>query len=499
MQLRELVAELEIERIRGDLNLEVEGLTYDSRKVEKNFIFVAISGFREDGHQFISEVVEKGARAIVVEREMLPSSPPQNLAVIKVPSSRLALAQLSNCWYGFPSREIKMIGITGTNGKTTTAYLVESILKTAGFKVGKISTIDYVLGEKLYPSSITTPESQDLQEMLKTMVEGNLDYAVMEVSSHSLVLHRVEGVEFDRAVFTNISKEHLDFHKNWENYLKAKASLFEGLGKEARKRVSKKAIVNIDDPAADYMIDRMDKSCSEVITYGITKEADVQGRILKMTDRGTLFLLNKERKKQISLSLLGVHNAYNALAAASIALEEEIPTYIIEEGLAEVKRIPGRLEPVENRDGFRIFVDYAHTEDGLEKVLCALREVVEGKLIVVFGCGGDRDRQKRPLMGKVALKQADCSIITSDNPRSEDPEEIITQIEKGIREEGGQKEKDYSTVVERREAIKLALEKMQKKDTLLIAGKGHERMQIFKDKVVEFDDRKVVQDLLGEH
>jgi len=496
MHLGELIADLEIARIKGEVNLEVEGLAYDSRKVESNFIFVAISGFRQDGHQFIARAIEKGARVIVMEKDVSISSMPKKVVLIKVPSSRLALAKLSNCWYRFPSREIKMIGITGTNGKTTTTYLVESILKRAGFKVGKISTIDYTVGEDFSPSSITTPESQDLQEMLKAMVDRNLDYAVMEVSSHSLALHRVEGVEFDRAVFTNLSPEHMDFHRSWGEYLKAKAYLFEKLGKGARKRISKKAIVNIDDPVADYIIDR---TSSEVITYAIKKKADVHGRILEMTSRGTLFILEGEKKKRINLSLLGLHNVYNALAAASIALEEDIPIYLIEEGLEEVKRIPGRLEPIDNKNGFNIFVDYAHTEDGLKKVLQALQGVVKGNLIVVFGCGGDRDSQKRPFMGKAALKLADYSVITSDNPRSEDPGDIIAQIEKGMKEEGGKKGRDYSIVVDRKEAIKSALEKMQKGDTLLIAGKGHEKVQIFKDKVVEFDDRKVVRKLLEDY
>jgi len=494
MHLRELITELDVEQIRGESNLEIKGLTYDSRKVENNFLFVAISGFREDGHQFIPQAIERGARAIVIEKEISISSIPQKVILIKVPSSRLALAQLSNYWYGFPSREIKTIGITGTNGKTTTTYLIESILKKAGFKVGKISTIDYTLGRDFLPSSITTPESQDLQRMLKTMVDRNLDYAVMEVSSHSLVLHRVEGVEFDRAVFTNISPEHLDFHKSWQEYLEAKISLFKSLGKKARKRISKKAIVNIDDPVADYIINN---TSSTIITYGIKKKADVQGRILEITPSRVFFILETEKKKRINLSLLGAHNVYNALAAASVALGEDVPAYLIKEGLEEIKQIPGRLEPIENKNGFKIFVDYAHTEDGLKKVLQTLRGVVRGKLIVVFGCGGDRDTQKRPLMGKVALKLADYSIITSDNPRSEDPEEIIAQIEKGIKEDGGKKGKDYSTVVNRKEAIRLALEKMQRGDTLLIAGKGHEKVQIFKDKVVEFDDGKVVRDLLG--
>jgi len=316
----------------------------------------------------------------------------------------------------------------------------------------------------------------------------------MEVSSHALVLHRVEGVEFDWAVFTNFSPEHLDFHKNLDEYLEAKVSLFKSLGKLPKKKPPKGAIVNIDDPVASYI--KAETPC-QIITYGIKKEADVRGKVLEVSSNGVHFILQADSSDKINLSLLGIHNVYNALAAASVARGEEIPFALIKEGLESLRRVPGRLELIENSQGFRVFVDYAHTADGLEKALQALRGVVEGRLLVVFGGGGDRDRQKRPLMGKVALKLADYSIITSDNPRSEDPEEIIVQIEKGIKEAGGKRERDYLVIVDRREAIKEALERMRKEDTLLIAGKGHERVQIFKDKAVEFEDRKVVQDLLG--
>jgi len=492
VNLKRLIIGLNVERIESDTNLEVEGFTCDSRKVGPNFLFVAISGFKEDGHQFISQAIEKGARVIVVEKD-ISTFIPEGTVLIKVPSSRLALARLSTNWYGFPSGEIKVIGITGTNGKTTTVYLIESILKKAGFRVGKISTIDYNLGRDSFLSSLTTPESQDLQKILKAMVEDNLDYVVMEVSSHSLALYRVEGVEFDWAVFTNFSPEHLDFHKDLNKYLEAKVSLFKRLGKEARKRISKRAVVNIDDSAANYI---MNNTSCQIITYGVKKEANVQGKALRAASNGVSFMLKTGKRKRIDLSLLGVHNVYNALAAASVAFGEGIPDYLIKEGLEEVRGIPGRLESIENTHGFGIFVDYAHTHDGLEKVLETLREITDHKLVVVFGCGGDRDPQKRPLMGRAALKLADYSIITSDNPRSEDPEEIIAQIEKEMEAEGGKKEKDYLTVIDRKEAIKVALEKMRKGDVLLIAGKGHERTQIFKDKIVEFDDRKVVRDLL---
>lgn len=492
MNLRELITDIKVEKIAGNPDLEIEGVTYNSRKIQPNFLFVAISGFREDGHHFISQAIEKGVKAVIVEKEIHIPFP--GIVSVKVPSSRLALAQISNRFYGYPSGQIKVIGITGTNGKTTTTYLIESILKQCGFRAGKISTIDYNLGRGFSFSSITTPESEDLQRMMKAMVDEHLDYVVMEVSSHALVLNRVEGVEFDWAVFTNFSPEHLDFHKSLDDYLEAKISLFKSLGKKIKKKVPKGAIVNIDDPVAGHV---MASTSYQIITYGIKKEANVRGKILEVSSKGVHFILEADRTEKINLSLLGIHNVYNALAAASVGIGEEIPFALIKEGLESLRKVPGRLEPIENSQGFRVFVDYAHTTDGLEKALQALRGVVKGRLLVVFGCGGDRDIRKRPLMGKVALKLADYSIVTSDNPRSEDPEEIVVQIEKGIKEAGGEKERDYLVVVDRREAIKEALERMRKEDTLLIAGKGHERVQIFKDRAVEFEDRKVVQDLLG--
>jgi len=497
MKLKQLVSEIKVEKIMGNLDINIEGLTYDSQKVKKEYLFVAIRGFKEDGHQFIPEAIKRGAKAIVIEREIDSHLLMPKIVMIKVASSRLALARLSACFYGFPSQKLRVIGITGTNGKTTLAYLLESIFKTSGLKVGKLSTIDYSIGDRVYPSYITTPESQDLQRMLRIMVDQEFDYVVMEVSSHSLVLHRTEGVEFDQAVFTNLSSEHLDFHHSLSNYLKAKTSLFRQLGKKAKKKSSKIAIINIDDPVADYIISN---TSVKVVTYGIKKISTIQGKILKTGLNGTSFLVETKEGKRggINLALLGIHNVYNALAAVSVALEEGIDFPIIKKGLEKVKKIPGRLEIIENPRGFKIFVDYAHTPDGLEKILKTLRRISKGRLIVVFGCGGDRDAQKRPLMGKIALKLADYSIVTSDNPRSEGPEEIIAQIEEGIREVQGEKGKEYLTVVNRREAIRRALGMMRKGDTLIVAGKGHERVQIFKDRVVEFDDRKVIRELLSE-
>ncbi len=487
MNLQELTSVLDVEKVVGPLDRLVRGLTYDSRKAKIGFLFVAISGFRQDGHNFIPEAIRKGTRVVVVEKKIL-SLPPE-ITLIRVRSSREALAKLSSYWYGFPSRQLKLIGITGTNGKTTTTYLVEAILKKAGHKVGRISTINYDLGSGPIPSRITTPESQDLQEILRNMVDAGVDYAVIEVSSHSLVLHRVDGVQFDFAVFTNFSLDHLDFHKSIERYLEAKVSLF-------RERAPKMAAVNVDDAMAHHFMKSI--SCP-LITYGVKKEARVKGKILKTGVRGSSFLaqVDKNEPLRINLPLLGIHNVYNALAAISTAVAQAVEPLIIREGLERVKRIPGRLEYIQNKRDLDVFVDYAHTPDALEKVLKSLRQVARGKIWVVFGCGGDRDIQKRPLMGKVSLKFADYSVITSDNPRSEDPEKIVAVIEEGVREDGGHRGKDYTTVVDRREAIRTALERMKKGDTLLIAGKGHEKVQIFEDRVVEFSDSKVVRDLLA--
>jgi len=498
MNLKKIISNLKIEKISGNPDLEIEGLGYDSRKMRKNFLFVAIRGFQQDGHEFISQAIKKGAKAIIVERDT--PIPHLDVVSIKVPSSRLALAKVSNCFYRFPSQKIKVIGITGTNGKTTTAYMLESILNAAKFKVGKISTIDYNLGNEphsSHPSFITTPEPEELQKMLRIMVDKKVKYVIMEVSSHSLVLHRVEGVEFDWVIFTNLSQDHLDFHKTMDNYLKAKASLFKSPESDYREKTTKKAIINVDDKAGNYIL--KNTSCP-TITYGIKEKALFQAKVVEAGIEGTSFILKikGEEKEKIDLSLPGLHNVYNALAAATVSFEENISLPLIKRGLENLKRIPGRLEPVENREGFKIFVDYAHTPDGLKKVLESLCKITKKRLIVVFGCGGDRDKLKRPLMGKAVIELADYSIITSDNPRSENPEDIIYQIEKGAKDKGGKKIKDYLTIPDRREAIKKALQIIKKGDVLLIAGKGHEKKQIFKDKVIKFDDREVTQNLLKE-
>ncbi len=484
VKLKKLIEKIHFQKIIGSSDLDIKGLTYDSRKAEKNFLFVAISGFKVDGHRFIRHAWEKGARVFIIEKNIGFSLP--GAVLIKVSSSRLALAQISNVFYGFPSRKINVVGITGTNGKTTTAYLIQSIFKKAGSSIGRISTIDYNMGETSYPATVTTPESKDLHELFKKMIEKGMEWVVMEVSSHSLVLHRVEGIDFDWAVFTNLSPEHLDFHRSMDKYLESKLSFFKKMGQ------GKKSAINIDDPVSKKIL--KNTPC-QVFTYGVIREADFVAELL---NNSSFLLKFKGKRIRINSSLLGVYNVYNALAAAAVAVKEGIPLNLVKNGLEGIKGIPGRLELISNRASLKIYVDYAHTQDGLKKALRALGQISKEKLIVVFGCGGDRDSYKRPLMGKIAFQNADLSIITSDNPRSEDPEAIISQIEEGLKTSGAKLGKDYLLVPDRREAIAFALDNLSKNDTLLVAGKGHERVQIFKDRVIKFNDKEVIQDLLGE-
>ncbi len=487
MKLRDIVSKINPETVAGNLDLEIESICYDSRKAEKNSLFVAIPGFKADGHRFIQEAYTRGARAFVVEKGL---NPLPGAALIKVPSSRKALARISNIFYNYPSKKLKLVGVTGTNGKTTVTYFLQSIFRQAGIKTGRLSTINYDLGGEIYPATTTTPESLELQKFLEKMLINQVKYVFMEVSSHSLVLHRVEETEFSWAIFTNLSPEHLDFHKNMEDYLEAKSILFKKMAPD------KKALINIDDPAGYKII--KETSCS-VITYGIKKQADYQASDLSMDGRRVLFKAKINGKnEEFEIHLPGFHNVYNALAAIGVAREEGIHPDVIKKGLKDVRRVPGRLELIENKANLNIYVDYAHTPSSLEQVLLSLRKLTPGRLIVVFGCGGDRDPYKRPVMGKIAFKIADYVVITSDNPRSEDPQSIIADIEKGIVIEGAKKDKDYTTFVDRKEAIGFALSKLRYKDALLVAGKGHEKVQIFKDKVVPFDDRTVIRELLRE-
>lgn len=496
MLLREVLATIDVKQIFGSIeNMEVNGVTYDSRKVQNKlnrYIFVCIEGFKESGTKYVTQALEKGAVAIVGQEK-----PALYLAVpfIQVENTRSALAKIAAKIYNYPADKLKVIGITGTNGKTTITYLLEAILQENGQHTGVLGTIEYRLGRKILPAPTTTPQASDLQEFLAEMVKQKFDYAVMEVSSHALELNRTEGCEFDVSVFTNLTRDHLDFHKDFEHYLAAKTKLFTGLSKNLRKKGKTSAVVNIDDPAGVTILDIIHSEVN-VLTYGINnKNAFLKGDDVVLTPGKTSFTcMINQKKYTIQLNLTGKHNVYNALAAIGAALSQGITPETIINGLAKVKLVPGRFELVECGQKFTVVVDYAHTDDALFNVLTAAREIHPKRLITVFGAGGDRDRTKRPLMGQVAATLSDFCIITSDNPRSEDPEKIALDIEIGIKKAG---KINYAIVLDRHEALLKALAMAQPEDLVVIAGKGHENYQIFKDKVIHFDDRETARQILN--
>jgi UDP-N-acetylmuramoyl-L-alanyl-D-glutamate--2,6-diaminopimelate ligase len=493
MRLKDLISHLETKEVKGDIGIEIKDIAYDSRKVGEGSLFVAIKGYNSDGHDHIQDAVKRGAIAIVGEKldhETLDSRFPT--AFITVPDSRRALALISDKFYGHPSGVLKLIGITGTNGKTTTSYLIKSILDAAQKKVGLLGTINYIIKtDVILPASFTTPEALELQGYLKDILAGGAEYAVLEVSSHSLALQRVVGCEFEVAIFTNLSRDHLDFHGTMEEYFKAKMRLFDYL------RPAGIAVINIDNPEGRMIAEGLK---GRVVSFGLSEKAEIKASGIVSDLRG-LFLEVKWPEGSIGIEspLLGVHNVHNILAAAGAALGLGISPSKIKEGIEKMKGVPGRFERIEEGQDFTVVVDYAHTEDALRRVLLTARELIkeqrerQGKIITVFGCGGDRDRGKRPKMGEVAASLSDLAIITSDNPRSEDPLNIIKEIERGITAAGLS---NYTVLPDRREAISKAIDMAEKGDFILIAGKGHEDYQIIGDKRYPFDDRKVVGEMI---
>lgn len=474
----------------GKTNLLITGIAYDSRLVQPGFLFVAIEGFKSDGHDFIGQAVRAGAAAVVVNKD---AAVPAGVTRIKCSDSRLALALLSARFYGNPSEKIKLVGVTGTNGKTTTTNLLAAVFRDAGEKVGLIGTIANYIGDKYIPVSHTTPESADLQKLLGEMVAEGVDAVVMEVSSHALALNRVAGCEYDVAVFTNITRDHLDFHGDMDSYLAAKARLFSDLGQGA-KGGPKYAVLNADDPR---WRDLAAVTGVPVVTYAIHSEALIQAVDIDITARGVSFTARSGwGEKRLNLKLTGMFNVYNALAAYAAGVAGGLPPGRVVKALESVSGVPGRFEPVEMGQDFAVIVDYAHTPDGLENVLKTAREITRGRLIAVFGCGGDRDRTKRPLMGRIAACLSDLAIVTSDNPRTEDPLKIIADVVEGVGKilpEGG-----YKVIPDRREAIRQAIFDAGAGDVVLIAGKGHEDYQIIGDIKYHFDDREEARRCLEE-
>jgi UDP-N-acetylmuramoyl-L-alanyl-D-glutamate--2,6-diaminopimelate ligase len=482
MQLKTLAGAIAVRQVIGPLDRAVESIAYDSRRVQRNGLFVALRGEKNDGHEFTGQAIEKGASVIVAERE--EKNP--RVTCLVVENTRSALADLAATFYGQPARRLKLAAVTGTNGKTTTTFLIKHICEKAGLRCGLIGTVRYEIGERVLPAARTTPESLDLQELLAQMANASCRAAAMEVSSHALAQERIRGLEWDVAVFTNLTQDHLDYHGTMENYFESKAKLFTQLAQQQKKR-EPVAVVNMDDRYGEQLLDKIDKKIS-VITFGMGVRADFRASNYRMEFGGTSYQLDARGKSYlVRVPLIGRFNVANSMAAlaASNALGLNLREAVL--SLGKSPQVPGRLEMVPAKRQFQVFVDYAHTPDALVNVLKTLRELEPGRLITVFGCGGDRDRQKRPLMGRIADQNADYSIITSDNPRKEDPNAIISEIEKGF---GSDR---YEKVAERGEAIARAIALAQPRDIILIAGKGHETYQEFADHTVPFDDIQVAR------
>lgn len=480
MKLSGLINEIDVTLIKGDMDINIKSIANDSRKVVEDSLFVCVEGFETDGHQYINSAIDKGAKAILVQKKVEVNA---DVTVIMAENTRRALAIISSKYYNHPSEQFELIGITGTNGKTSTVFLVDSILKQFNKKTGVIGTIENRIGDDVISTSRTTPESIELQELFAKMVEANVNDVIMEVSSHALDLHRVDGSHFDVGVFTNLSLDHLEYHNTMENYRDAKRKLFD---------MCKVAIVNIDEEAGRYIINNC--RCNKFITYGCdNNEAILNAHNIKNNIVGTSFHIMVEGiDHTIEIQTPGKFSVYNALASIGVCLSLGVPMDIIKKTLKQNSTIKGRFETFKSKKGYYVIVDYAHTPDGLENVLNTIIEVVEGRIITVFGCGGDRDRTKRPQMGKIAGLKSDFSIITSDNPRTEEPLTIIEEVEMGMQETTC----PYEKIEDREHAIIKALSIAKDKDIVLIAGKGHEDYQIIGKTKIHFDDAEKVKMIL---
>ncbi|GMG96145.1 UDP-N-acetylmuramoyl-L-alanyl-D-glutamate--2,6-diaminopimelate ligase [Tepidimicrobium xylanilyticum] len=483
MKLIDIIKNSKYEVLKGNLGMDISGIEHDSRKVTKGNMFIAINGFTVDGHNYIGEAIEKGANCIVVEKDVPIVE--CNITVIKVPSTTDALAQYAAKYYEEPSKKIKIIGVTGTNGKTTTTYLLNSIFSVNNNKAGIIGTLGALIDGKLIKIANTTPDALTIQEHLKAMVDSKTEYCMMEVSSHSLDLNRVECIDFQVGIFTNLTEDHLDYHQNMENYYHSKLKLF--------YKTNRFNIINGDDKYGRRLLDDI-KNSIPIITYGLDEKWDIYANEIRCHGKGVDFILNTPKGSiPVNMKLLGKFNVYNALAAASCAFQYGLDLSTIKKGIEALYGIKGRFEAVPIDKDFNVIIDFAHTPDGLEKVLTTIDQFAEGKKVVVFGAGGNRDRSKRPIMGETVAKHADLCIVTSDNPRFEDPDKIIEDILIGVKRVNG----NYVAITDRREAIEYALRNAQPKDIILLAGKGHETYTIIKDKVIPFDEKEIVYDILN--
>ena len=488
MELKKILEGIKNIKIRGNIDLEISNLENNSKKVTQNSLFVAIKGFDIDGHKFVEEAIKNGAIAVMLDMnaDLKGIKIPAGITVIIAEDTRYALAIASCNFYGNPSRKFKLIGVTGTKGKTTTTFMIKSMLEKQGYKVGLIGTIENYIGEdSLGKSTRTTPESLDLQRIFYKMAEEKMEYVVMEVSSQSLKLNRVAGCDFDIGVFTNLYKDHISEkeHTNLEDYFEAKKKLF---------TMCKKGFVNFDDFKGIKIVNTV-KKCN-FTTYGIDNTADYLAKDITITNVSVDYKVKLHGKNErIKVDIPGRFSVYNSLAAIAVAEYFGVSTENIKEALENIT-VTGRSELVPNKAELAIMIDYAHTAESLENILQAVKSYTKGRVICVFGCGGDRDKHKRPEMGEVAGRVADFSIITTDNPRTEAPEDIIKEIENGIKKTKGK----YTVIVDRKEAIKEAIKMMNNKDIVVLAGKGHEPYQEINGVKYPFDERIIVKDILKE-
>ena len=479
MKLSELLKDVKVEKIIGNSELNISGITFDSRAVKAGYMFICIPGFKVDGHDFAAEAIDKGAVAILAEH----SIEGVGATTVIVKNARLETSTIASNFYDHPDKKLKVIGITGTNGKTTTTYLIKSIIENTGKTVGLIGTNQNLIGKTVIPSHHTTPDFIELMDLLNQMVEEGAEYAVMEVSSHSLALNRVSACSFEVGAFTNITQDHLDFHKTMENYLEAKSKLFE---------LCRIGVINNDSDAAEYLINKA-QNC-KTLTYGKNNPSDIKAENVNLRGNGIDFDLNCGGEKiKIDLAIPGEFSVYNALTAISCCIGLGFSLEEIADGLRTAEGVKGRIEVVKTNKDYTVIIDYAHTPDGLFNIINTIRGFAKGRVITLFGCGGDRDKAKRPIMGEIAGKLSDFCIVTSDNPRSEKPSDIIVDILSGISGTGC----DYAVVENRFDAIEFALDHAEKDDIILLAGKGHETYQVLNDRVIEFDEREIVLKLVG--
>ncbi|OOO00454.1 MAG: UDP-N-acetylmuramoyl-L-alanyl-D-glutamate--2,6-diaminopimelate ligase [Epulopiscium sp. Nele67-Bin004] len=481
MEVKRLFEGITYALIRGQQEQKVGEIIYDSRIKTVDGLFIAIKGFASDGHKFIKSAIENGARTVVVQDDVEVENP--HVTIIKVDNTREVMAQLASNFYDSPSTKLDLVGVTGTNGKTSTTFILAQILELYGQKVGVIGTIENRIGDKILQTERTTPESLDLQNLLNKMQVELVNTTMMEVSSHALDLNRVDMCHFKIGIFTNLTQDHLDFHKTMENYAHAKAKLF---------KMCDTSIINIDSDYAQTMLD----ACKNTpITYGIDNVSDYHATDIKITATQTEYTLQYDGKAyNVVVPIPGKFTVYNTLGALVAAHKLGLSLEDIIVALKTVRGVPGRIQGFNSKKGYSVIVDYAHTPDGLENVLQAINQFAKGEIITVFGCGGDRDNTKRPLMGEMAAKYSTKVIITSDNPRSEEPNSILDQVEVGVKKHST----PYTKEVDRKTAIHNALDMAKEGDVILVAGKGHETYQILKDGIIHFDDSEIVCDYLAE-